>query len=171
MNPIKIFFDIDRPYGLLPLAAIVSFVMSLLVLYFTRDPHIPQVFFYFFRESMYWTIPMVLLVFYLLYLLSNSLLLSKALSWVHIVFTIITALFLVTTPIWLSLFATYGPGMPRHYYDSIGTYLASYNTLDKTIQKLLLILFVLATGQLFYIINLFLGIGSKIKKLYRNKME
>lgn len=158
--------DINKPYRIFVLAAFVTCILSLLAITYVGDTNIPANFLYFRWKSMLWTIPVVLLLLYLLYVVTSPILYSIRFSWLHISFTIVTALFLITTPIFVLHFGMYGAGAPRYYFDSLTAYLLSYKRLDATVQKLLLVSGILMGGQVFYFINLVIEVINKLKKRF-----
>jgi heme/copper-type cytochrome/quinol oxidase subunit 1 len=100
----------------------------------------------------------------LLYLATNKILFSITLSWIHIVLTILSSFFFLTLPYFLTNSYEGLGGMPRRYYD-IGqshTYIF-YGNFSKS---LLVFACVLASGQLFYFGNLFIGLYQRSK--YQN---
>lgn len=103
-----------------------------------------------------WTIPVLLLFFWLVYLLTNRFLYSIAITWIHIIITILTAILIV-----IVLYSGINPLEPaaRRYNDS-----SLLNKQELIAKSLQFILGALLCGQMTYVINILLGLFSNKRK-------
>ena len=150
----------EQPYKLL---LISSFAVSLLLIL------LPIFGIKFQNENMFliplvlilWTIPLFLIFFWLLYLLTKRLLYSKAITWTHIFITIATAVFILTV-----LYIGINPLQPtaRRYYDT------SVTDSQKVVSRIINISFiVLICGQSTYIVNILVGLFTKARRILNSR--
>lgn len=99
-----------------------------------------------------WTIPVLLMFFWMVYLLTSRFLFSKAITWTHVIITIFTAILIVTV-----LYSGINPLEPaaRRYNDT-----SLLNKQELIAKSLQFILGALLCGQMTYVINILLGLFS-----------
>jgi hypothetical protein len=98
-----------------------------------------------------WALPIILALFWILYLTTRKFLYSTTLARAHIFITIFTAAFIVTV-----LYCGINPFQPmghRYYYDF--TKMDNYKLVGRTIQVVFIIL---SVGQCTYVANILLGL-------------
>jgi cytochrome c oxidase subunit I len=142
------------------LAAILFFVAGLFSFNSAIDIRMHDTYFISRLSYFIWTPSIVLLFFWLIYLATRNILFSKRLMWIHVFLTILTCIFILTFPYFLTNSFAGLAGMPRRYFD-IGqskTY-QFFGELGKTGVALVVIL---ALGQLTFLTNFFVG-------LYKNE--
>jgi hypothetical protein len=97
-------------------------------------------------DSMVWAIPLLLLSLWLFYLLTSKFLYSRAITWIHVLTTVITTLLIVTV-----LYLGINPS----------PYTSSRHELIGIVMQILSMLFVL--GQLAYLTNILIGLSVRFK--------
>lgn len=137
----------ERPYGLLLLGAIV---LSLAFVLFPNAPidikyitifSVPA-------PTIAWIIPLLLLFFWLLYILTRRFLYSKTITWIHVLITVIATIMIVTV-----LYIGINPSqLANDRYELIGNVI-----------QILSILFVV--GQFAHLVNVSMGLFGKFKVL------
>lgn len=95
-------------------------------------------------DSMIWIIPLLLLSFWLFYLLTNKFHYSRAITWTHVLITVITTLLIVTV-----LYIGITPSQ----------YISDRHEMIGSIMQILFFLFVF--GQLTFLANLLIGFFGK----------
>lgn|GEM_PF-689136 len=152
----------QRPYHLLLLTGLLLFLTSFLVLHESGaiDIYLHDTYFVIAHNHILWLLTILALFVWILYLLTVKILYSKALTWIHIIATILTILLLT-----LALFIgdNFMNPTPRRYYDySNWNSLGNYTTFAKAIST---IIFVLLLGQFVFVINLVAGfVKRRIRK-------
>jgi hypothetical protein len=145
----------EQPYKLLLLSAIaLSFLLT--VLQIAGIEFQDMTMFLIPLVIIMWTIPVTLIFFWLLYSLTKRLLYSKAITWTHIIITIVTAVFIVTV-----LYHGINPMQPigRRYYDTSVT--DNQRLIGKTVQ---VVFITLICGQCSFIANVLLGLFVSIRR-------
>jgi heme/copper-type cytochrome/quinol oxidase subunit 1 len=100
-----------------------------------------------------WLLAISALVVWVLYLLTAKILLSKTLSWVHIMITILTfAVFILISYSGYNLTAS----TPKRYFDY-----STFDTSVKYTRTVTTIAGILLTGQIIFIINLVAGLVNR----------
>ncbi len=135
----------EKPYGLLLLAAI-GLSLTFVLLPTTRIDienitilSVPAL-------GITWVIPLLLLFFWLLYILTKKFLYSKAITWIHVMITVIATILIVTV-----LYIGINPSqVANDRYELIGNAI-----------QILSILFIV--GQLAYLVNVLMGFLGKYK--------
>lgn len=145
----------QKPYNLLLLTGLVFVLTSFFVLKQSNsvDIHLHDTYFVIAYTHIFWLLAVLALMVWTLYLLTNKILYSKALTWTHIIITILTLLLFA-----LTLF--FGDSLmnptPRRYYDySSWNSIDNYTTFTKAIS---ITIFVLLFGQFIFVINFIAGL-------------
>ena len=150
----------QSPYNLLLLTSILLFIVGLFSSNSAMDIHMHDTYFVFPLTYFIWTPSIILFIFWLLYLLTKKNLYSIKLTWTHIILTIATCVFILTLPFLLTNSYEGLAGMPRRYYD-IGQS-KTYQFFGKLTKTVIVTAFILALGQLTYLLNLFLGVSKRV---------
>jgi heme/copper-type cytochrome/quinol oxidase subunit 1 len=142
-----------RPYHLLFIAAILVLIASFFTMNETMDIHLHDTYYVISAAWTYWAIVVLLLVLWLIYVFTNRFLLSKPLTWIHVVLTIVLALLLTVF--------VFNPdrgsaGMARDYTDW-----SAFDEFERYNRMITYALLLLPLGLLLYIINL---VGGLIKR-------
>ena len=143
----------SRPYNLLLLAGIV-FVLSSLFTFnqnSTVDIYLHDTYYIIGRTYILWLLTFLTLFIWALYIMTNKFLLSKALTWVHVIITILTLLLLIGT-----LFFGYNftKLTTRRYMDYSNW--KSFDAYAKYSKAIAVIVIALFLGQVVYVVN-FIG--------------
>jgi heme/copper-type cytochrome/quinol oxidase subunit 1 len=151
----------EKPFNL--------FLWAVLILVFTSffvskqnnsvDIHLHDTYFVVAHTHVFWLLAVFALMVWTIYLLTGKILFSKALTWIHVVITIVTLLLFALT---LFLGDYLMNPIPRRYYDfSNWNFFASLSTFTKAID---ITIFVLLIGQSFFVINFILGLFKRLTK-------
>lgn len=97
-------------------------------------------------DSMVWAIPLLLLSLWLFYVPTSKFLYSRAITWIHVLITVITTLLIVTV-----IYVGINPS----------PYTSSKHELSGSVMHILSMLFVL--GQLAYLTNILVGLSVWLK--------
>ena len=139
----------ERPYNLLLFAAFaLSFVLILGKTTFGDSRNSPV--FLIPVSVLFWSTPVLLIFYWLLYLITKQFMYSKPVIWLHIVFTILTALFMITV-----LHLGINPLEPiAHRYSN-----SNMTSNERMIRKSIYVVsIILACGQITYFANFALGL-------------
>ena len=109
-----------------------------------------------------WTPSVILLIFWFIYLSTKNILFSKALTWTHILLTIVSCIFILTLPYLLTNSYKGLAGMPRRYND-IGQS-KTYQFFGEMTKTAVAIAFVLAVGQLTFLAHFFIGLSRRLHR-------
>jgi len=139
-----------KPYNLLWIAAISTFAKGLLAGNGAFDITRGDSYYVYSAALIYGLIALLLIAFWIIYLISDRLLLSAKLSWLHILATGL-AIFMFFN---LSKFALGLSGVPRRYYAISEFPKPDYRWLAPVLAMIL----AFAIGQLCFLVNLFGGI-------------
>jgi heme/copper-type cytochrome/quinol oxidase subunit 1 len=143
----------QRPYSLLLLKGLVFVVTSFFLLKSGNevDIHFHDTYYVIGHAHVFRLLATLALVLWTLYLLTFKMLYSKMLTWIHVIITILTLLFLI-----LTLYFDNHPLNPpfRRFYD-IGSWQV-YNSFKYT-NPVNLILCILMIGQIVFVINFIAG--------------
>lgn len=119
------------------------------------DIHLHDTYFVIAHTHVFWLLAILAIIVWTIYLLTNKILYSKALTWTHVIITILT----------LGLFAStlfFGDNLsnptPRRYYDFSGWENDMYS---KWIKTLAISIYILLFGQIIFIINFITGIFKR----------
>ncbi|MBN8858998.1 MAG: cbb3-type cytochrome c oxidase subunit I [Sphingobacteriales bacterium] len=148
----------QKPYHLLFLTGLIFILTSFFVLKQDRsvDIHLHDTYFVIVHTHILWLFAVLALFVWALYLLTGKILYSKALTWTHVIITILTLLLFAFTLFWGDSFLN---PAPRRYYDY-----SSWNSFDNyTIftKAIGITIFVLLVGQLIFIINFMVGLFKR----------
>lgn len=149
----------QRPYHLFLWTAILFFLFGLCCHDSVIDIHLHDTYYVFHFTYFIWTLSIFLLVFWILYLATKSILISKKLSWTHLILTIIGCIFILIIPYFLTNSYEGLAGMSRRYHD-IGQSEA-YFDFDDTTRTAVITIIVLAIGQLAFVLNFVIGLFKR----------
>lgn len=148
----------QKPYNLLLWTGLVLVLTSFLILKQNNsvDIHLHDTYFVITHAHVFWLLAILALFVWTLYLLTNKVLYSKALTWTHVIVTILT-LVLFALPLF------FGDSLinqtPRRHYDfSNWNSFNSYTTFTKAIA---ITIFVLLLGQFIFVINFIVGLFKR----------
>ena len=158
----------ERPYNLLLFTAILLFIGGFLANHITIDIHLHDSYFIFSLQFLIWSAALILLAFWLLYLGTNQILFSPALSWIHIVLTIAAAIFIFALPYFFSSTSGTEGSINKQYIDYKN--FDKINLLGHPTNMLVNAFAFLLLFQLLYFVNFFMGFFRRMRKVegYRN---
>jgi cytochrome c oxidase subunit 1 len=151
----------QKPYNLLLWTGLILVLTSFFILKQNNsvDIHLHDTYFVIAHTHVFWLLAMLALFVWTLYLLTNRILYSKALTWTHVIVTILTLLLFALTLFFGDSFMN---PTPRRYYDySIWNSFDNYTTFTKAIG---ITIFVLLLGQFIFVINLIAGLFKRLTK-------
>ena len=146
----------QQPYHLLLLTAILLIIAGLfipksaMVIQWHDRYHIFSLLYFI------WTTALFLFVFWLLYLVTKNILFSKALSWTHIIWTVVGCICILKAPFFLRNYYEGLAGMPRRYIEV--EHYRTYQSSEFSTRTLLFLVVILLIGQLTFLINFFVGV-------------
>ncbi len=145
----------QRPYHLLLLTAILLFIGGLFSINTPIDVHLHDTYFVFPLSFLVWVLTLILFFFWSLYLATRQFLFSKKLTWIHVILTVLSSLFMLMLP-YLSTYSYSGTGGPRIYYDyeELNRFKIFGNLTSNSITAFAFLL----SAQLIYFANLFVGL-------------
>lgn len=152
----------QRPYNLLLFTAILLFIGGFMANNITIDIHLHDSYYIFSLQFLIWFAALILLAFWLLYLGTNQILFSSVFSWIHILLTVATAVFIFTLPYYFSSMKGYGNSMNNQYVD-YGN-LDKINLLGHPANMLVNAFAFLLLCQTLYFINFFLGFYKRMRR-------
>lgn len=100
--------------------------------------------------------PIILIVFWLVYEATKNILYSNKLSWIHIILTIATSLFIFALPFNMTNSYQGLAGMPRRYYD-YGLF-NSFNIFGELAPTVIIVFLIAIIGHITYFVNFFIGL-------------
>lgn len=139
------------------LLAIIALTLVLISLFFsneTIDIHLDDTYYVITLAAVSYILAFLLLFLWLLYRLTNKLLLSQSMSRVHIAMTTIISVLVITIPFWYDTIHTPGKTNSRLYFEQIK--IAN--------SAIIILILALIAGQIIFFINLFGGLLKKVKK-------
>lgn len=145
-----------NPYNLLFLLAILLFLFGFLNFRSVIDIHLHDTFYVVTVKHLLWALAVLLFLLWLLYFITKKYLYSKLLTWIHVIATIVTSIFILSIPFLLKDPYRELAGMPRRYYD-VGESNA-YQFAGELSRTALVCAYILAAGQLTYLLNLIWGL-------------
>jgi len=142
----------SRPYNLFLLAGIIFVVSSLFTINQNKtvDIHLHDTYYIIGRTHILWLLTFLAFFVWALYILTNRFLLSKALTWAHVIITLLTLLLLET--FFFGFNFTDHP--TRRYLDY-----SNWNSFDVYAQyskTIVIIVIALVLGQVVFVVN-FIG--------------
>ena len=147
-----------RPYNLLLLTGLVLVLSSFLFhnQFKAIDFHLHDTYYVITHPPIFWLLAIFALLVWAIYLATNKILYSKALTWAHVTITILAiGLFLATLFFGESLLNL----TPRRYYDfSNWNSLNTYTTFTKTV---LITIFIFLLGQILFVVNFIVGLFKR----------
>lgn len=152
----------QRPYNLFLLTAILLFIVGLFSFNSAMDIHLHDTYYVFPLTYFIWTPTIILLIFWLLYLATKNILFSKRLVWTHIILTIVSCIFILTIPCFMTNSYDGLAGMPRRYYDIWQS--KTYKFFGNLTKTAVFLIFTLAVGQLTFIVNFFIGLYRRFNR-------
>ena len=153
----------EKPYNLLGLIALLFFIVSIFVKGGAIDINTYDTYYVIANVSLYRVFAGVLLFSWSLYLIFGRFVWSKRLTWLHVVFTILSLTFFATG-LW-RVFTLAGSldGIPRGYYAFTDFPQKSHYLSVGTICITVLAVWVL--GQLLFLVNIIGGAITRLRKL------
>lgn len=148
----------QKPYNLFLLTAFIFVLTSFFVLSQNNsvDIHLHDTYFVVAHTHVFWLLAILALFVWTLYLLTNKILYSKALTWTHVIITILT---LLLFGLILSFGDSFMNPTPRRYYDySNWNSFNNYTTFTKAIG---ITISVLLFGQFIFVINFVVGLFKR----------
>ena len=133
---------------MLLLTAIIMLIASAFSLNETMDIHLYDTYYVVSAAYAFWSIAVLLMILWLVYLFTNRFLFSRMLMWLHVVLTVVISVFLA---IFIANFGKLA-GMPRRYIDD------GFNAFAQFQQSILVSVFLLVLGMALYVINLLIGL-------------
>lgn len=145
-----------NPYNLLFFLAILLFLFGFLNFRSVIDIHLHDTFYVITVKHLLRALAVLFLLLWLLYFITKKYLYSKLLTWIHVIVTIVTCIFILSIP--FLLIDPYGElaGMPRRYYD-VGQS-NGYQFEGELSRTVLVCAYILAGGQIIYWLNLIWGL-------------
>lgn len=145
----------QKPFNLLLLTAILSFLAGLSQINVLIDIHLHDTFFVLPLAYFIWSFSLILIILWLLYRATEKMLFSKKLSFVHIISTIVCCLFILILPYIINPYKGLA-GMPRIYSENGQT--KTYNFLGDISNNSVILISILVFVQLFFLLNFFIGL-------------
>ena len=148
-----------KPYNLLLWTGFTFILITFLVINQNSpvDIHLHDTYFVIGHTYIFWLLATLALFVWILYLVTNRILYSTTLTWVHTIITILTLLLLTTT---LFISDNFMNTTPRQHYDfSNWESPDNYTTFTKAIRVTII---VLLFGQIIFIINFIVGLLKKL---------
>jgi hypothetical protein len=139
---------LSQPNRLLFLIGALLIAISFFLFRKTLDLHVYDTYYVIALNFVCWVLAAFLLLFGLLYSWTGSLMFSTILTWTHVAFTIILAVFVVTTPYWIQMVEQTFSNDP----------FAAIKQRERFHRGLRLLCMLLLAGQITYFINLFGGL-------------
>jgi heme/copper-type cytochrome/quinol oxidase subunit 1 len=153
----------QKPHHLLLCTGVILFLTSFFILKQNNsvDIHLHDTYFVIAHTHVLWLLSIIALSVWTLYLLTNKILYFKALTWAHVIITILTLLLFALTLFFGDSFMN---PTPRRYYEySSWNSFDNYTTFTRAIG---ITTVVLLFGQFIFVINL---IGGLFKRLTKRK--
>jgi heme/copper-type cytochrome/quinol oxidase subunit 1 len=135
----------ERPHLLLLFAGLVLLIISIFSSS-SIDIQVHDTYYVIWKRHLFIVFGIFVIFLWILYLFMVRLLYSRALSWIHILITIIPALFFISMPVWYHI----------SLYDFRGY--RRWNGI------LVIVIVALVIGQLILIVNLVIGLMKRIIK-------
>lgn len=149
----------QKPYNLLLLTGLVFALSSFFVLRQNNsvEIHLPDTYLVIAHTNVFLLLAISALFVWTLYLLTNKILYSKALTWTHVIITIFTLFLFALTLFFGDKFMNL---RPRRYYNySDWSSFNDFTTLKKAIG---ITIIVLLFGQLIFVINFIVGLFKRM---------
>jgi len=147
---------IQRPYHLLLVTALALLIGSFIDWDQTIDIHLHDTYYVLPAPFMYWQGVIIAVLLWVVYHLTHGILLNKALTWVHIIVTLISP-FLIR--IWYDRFFETYSAMPTYYIEG-----SSYAGASANYTIIILTIFMIAQG--LFLVNL---MGGGVRALLRKQ--
>ena len=149
----------NNPQGLLLITGLLLPVMMFAGGDYAFDIHLHDTYFVFVfhHNVIIGALAVVSIIIWIIYILLNSLLLSKILSWLHVVITVLTLLLCVGSMYFVNdLFSP----EPLRYFN----YSDWKSFSGQRFSSLGIVMMIMLCGQLIFVVNLAGGIVTRIKK-------
>lgn len=148
----------QKPFHLFLITGIIFLLISFFILKDNNviDIHIHDTYFVIASEYLFGLLAILSLFFWLLYLVTNKMLFSKALMWAHVMITL-SGFIIFASDLYLG--TAFSNLKPRRYYDLSSS--VSFGYFHQSSKVLSTALIVLLFGQLIFLINLITGLFKR----------
>jgi cytochrome c oxidase subunit I len=148
----------QKPYNLLLLTGLIFVLASFFVLNQNNsvDIHLHDTYFVIAHAHIFWLLAILALLVWTLYLAANKFLFSKALTWAHVIVTILTLILFALT---LYVGDSLSNLKPRRYYDYSSW--NSFGAYGKYTKAIGITLSILISGQIIFLINFIAGLFKR----------
>jgi cytochrome c oxidase subunit I len=123
------------------------------------DIHLHDTYYVIARHHIFWLLAIFAFFVWTLYLLSNKILYSKLLAWIHVIITMLTLFLFILTLFFSDSFTN---PTPRRFYD-----FSSWNSLNSDMgftKAIGITIFVWLFGQFVFVINVIAGLFKRLTK-------
>ena len=146
---------LNPPYNLFLLTALILFIISFFMWGQSLDLHLHDTYFVISTIYFIWAFALIFLVVWTIYKLTNKILLTKYLTWLHVVTTLIVLILLMTAGLWFDKLL---PPIKRE----VVSYQTFLDDQQRELKVILPIAIIFIVGQVSWGINL---IGGLIKRV------
>ena len=148
----------QKPYHLLLLTALAFLLISFFILKDNNaiDIHLHDTYFVIAHTHVFWLLAILCLFVWILYVITNKILFSKALTWVHVIFTILAMIIFVSDFYFANIFSNI---KPRRYYDFSSW--VSFRHASEFVKAIGIALILFLSGQIIFVINFIAGIFKR----------
>jgi heme/copper-type cytochrome/quinol oxidase subunit 1 len=145
-----------HPHHLLLLAAGIVLIASFFAFDKTVDIHLHDTYFVIAMTYSFWLLIIMLLLLWTFYRLAKRFLFSKVLTWLSLLLTVSSSLFLVAVSFYSDSYYNGLAGTPRRYYD-YGSW-NSFTIRDNLTKAVVVFVLLLFIGLVIFIANFVIGL-------------